>query len=418
MERPTFTSVFFLFIFVSNLIYVMGKFNKIILIPFLCLLTLACNKLEVVHYDEVKAGYQDRINAGETPFDLINSGVSISQLYGLQYGGGYIFYVDSSYTFVYVATFFPEVEIKWGCSGTSIPGNYLVGGGQPNTSSIVANCSESNCAARFCDDLIHLGYNDWWLPSRDELVLCMDRLEDVVPKTKSSNGLTGSKDVSYWSSTQSANNEAIYVSYTGYYGYRYKNTYMGVTAARKIIDPVLAGLPLVQDRLDGGETPYQIYNSGVNYDSLMGKTYEGGYIFYMDTTDGSGIVAAGPNDVVSGSWGCQGTLLQGLNWDDIGWGQTNTNTVITQCFDNPIVTRECDNLVLNGYSDWYCPSRYELREIFLKLNIPGIVTYTSGYYWSSTQQNDMQAKALFSASGTTSLLNKQVVHYSIPVRTF
>jgi len=57
----------------------------------------------------------------------------------------------------------------WGCGGTFIPGlGIAIGTGSQNTTAIVGGCLTDGIAARLCDDLLN-DYDDWYLPSKDEL---------------------------------------------------------------------------------------------------------------------------------------------------------------------------------------------------------------------------------------------------------
>ncbi|MBE0638810.1 MAG: DUF1566 domain-containing protein [Bacteroidales bacterium] len=59
----------------------------------------------------------------------------------------------------------------WGCVGTTITGadGTALGTGMQNTADIEAGCSAVATAADICANLVIGGYDDWYLPSRDEL---------------------------------------------------------------------------------------------------------------------------------------------------------------------------------------------------------------------------------------------------------
>ncbi len=48
----------------------------------------------------------------------------------------------------------------------------------------------------------------------------------------------------------------------------------------------------------------------------------------------------------------------------------------------------CDELILNGYSDWHLPAKEELNALFVNLKQVGVGGFENYYYWSSTEGND------------------------------
>jgi len=45
----------------------------------------------------------------------------------------------------------------------------------------------------------------------------------------------------------------------------------------------------------------------------------------------------------------------------------------------------CDDLVFNGYSDWYLPSSDELNKLYLNKSAVG--GFSNTFYWSSTEED-------------------------------
>ncbi|MGM0624827.1 MAG: DUF1566 domain-containing protein [Bacteroidota bacterium] len=70
--------------------------------------------------------------------------------------------------------------------------------GQQNTSLIVEEYGEGSYAAYMCDTMTAYGYNDWYLPSKNEL--------NAIYEQKDTLG--SFEDYSYWSSTEAEENEA------------------------------------------------------------------------------------------------------------------------------------------------------------------------------------------------------------------
>lgn len=121
---------------------------------------------------------------------------------GTPYQGGILFYLfqegDNGYRpgelhGLIAATEDQATGIEWGCFGTRIKGTNgtAIGTGVQNTLAILSSCNEAEIAARVCEALVLAGYDDWFLPSKDELNLLYLN-KDMI---------TSLGDFFYWSST-------------------------------------------------------------------------------------------------------------------------------------------------------------------------------------------------------------------------
>jgi hypothetical protein len=139
-----------------------------------------------------------------------------------------------------------------------------------------------------------------------------------------------------------------------------------------------SNLLTIQERLDNGETPWEIHDSEntIHY-SFVGKRYGGGKIVSFDQNDGTGLIASN-EDLGFAPWGCQGIMVIGL--EDITEidGQLNTDLIISQSCSEGSAAELCANYSNDGFDDWFLPSLPALR----KLEVLG--SSTKGLYWSSS----------------------------------
>ncbi len=126
------------------------------------------------------------------------------------------------------------------------------------------------------------------------------------------------------------------------------------------------------------------YGNELNFSTpayTIGQNYGGGIIFYIDGSEQHGLISATNNQSSGGEWGCSGTSLATATF--VGSGQSNTVTIVGGCNQAGIAAIICNDLVLNGYNDWFLPSIDELNLMYLgKSVIGGFSDYT---YWSSSQ---------------------------------
>lgn len=176
------------------------------------------------------------------------------------------------------------------------------------------------------------------------------------------------------------------------------------------------GYSNIQDLLNGGTTPITIFQMGINIDSLYGKNYAGGKIAYLDTINGSGMVAAPYDQSTNCYWGCAGTLITGADGDAYGDGFQNTTDILMQCTTIGIAAELCGNLTLGGYSDWHLPSKEELNQVYLHKEAIG--GFLPMYYWTSTEFDSMSAWKQYFVNGYQTNYHKETNYKLRAVRYF
>ena len=70
-------------------------------------------------------------------------------------------------------------SVQWGCNNVSITTSNKIGYGKSNTDNILLNCSSPLTAANVCDKLILNGYDDWFMPSENELKKIFENYKNI-----------------------------------------------------------------------------------------------------------------------------------------------------------------------------------------------------------------------------------------------
>jgi len=155
-------------------------------------------------------------------------------------------------------------------------------------------------------------------------------------------------------------------------------------------DPAAAGL-LVFVTANGpsGDNALYLYDGtrwikiGMIESTGIGEQKQGGIVFWLDESGEHGLVSA-MDDQDNTEWGCSGTLIGPDAQNSVlGTGDLNTTAIIAVCTDEWIAAYSCDNLTLNGYSDWYLPSIDELNEMYIQRAAIG--GFGNDWFWSSTE---------------------------------
>jgi hypothetical protein len=101
---------------------------------------------------------------------------------GEEFEGGIIFFIDPSGDHGLICATSDQSTSEWGFFEVQVGASGKeVGSGKANTEKIINKSPDPNIAAHICSDLISNGFNDWYLPSFEELNLVYKNLS--VKKT-------------------------------------------------------------------------------------------------------------------------------------------------------------------------------------------------------------------------------------------
>jgi hypothetical protein len=129
----------------------------------------------------------------------------------------------------------------------------------------------------------------------------------------------------------------------------------------------------------------------------IGIFARGGIVFYVNGS-GGGLVCAESDQGTDIQWGCKGSVIGGTGIE-LGEGLYNTASIASICTEVEIAARICSDLVENGYSDWFLPSRDEQELMYKNLNSTGLGVLANAWYWSSSEFDSNNAWSMNFTNG-------------------
>ena len=111
----------------------------------------------------------------------------------------------------------------------------------------------------------------------------------------------------------------------------------------------------VQTLFDNGANITYVLNAGYTISDLYGTTYQGGVLYSFNASTNTG-KACYPAEYGGGDFEDQGSNP----------GTACNGSPVTNGMSGNFSTAEtlCNNLIVNGYSDWFLPNQIELQEVY------------------------------------------------------
>lgn len=123
------------------------------------------------------------------------------------------------------------------------------------------------------------------------------------------------------------------------------------------------------------------------YSKHVGEQYQGGVIIYVDLSGQHGIIAAESDQSDGIVWyDDSATFRTHAHATQLFYGDNNTTTIVNAQGAGSYAAKLCDDLVLNGYDDWFLPSKSELKEMYDNRSL--LTGLADDFYWTSTENNN------------------------------
>ncbi|MBA7539028.1 hypothetical protein ES705_31306 [subsurface metagenome] len=159
----------------------------------------------------------------------------------------------------------------------------------------------------------------------------------------------------------------------------------------------------------------------------IGDSYQGGIIFWLDATGQHGLIAATEDQSTSVQWDNGTFRYNCIIGDGLYAGAMNTAIIVAQQIaDNQsgdFAAKVCADYSVSvdgvTYGDWYLPSVYELKLLYLQETaVGGFASGPNARYWSSTELVEDIACYLHFINGSQNNEYKYYKHYVRAIRAF